>query len=220
MLHGAAQVLRGAAIIKEVGANKPEVADLGRALKETLGTDPYLDPKQTDAVLTAAMAYYAASRGRANTLFDATDRNGLKTAIETVGGQTVIRNGVRFPAPPGVPASVVTGALDHLNQSTLNDIGGAIDRRGQPFTPEALSKVAIFKPLAAFGTAYAVGVADPSSPDGFALVRNRVGEPLIVDFEKIAALEAPFIRQAEEDKQRSFDDFMKAIGPAFKSVRP
>ena len=72
----------------------------------------------------------------------------------------------------------------------------------------ALTQALTFVPGADSTPPAVTAVTDPSAPDGFAIVRNRVGGPLIVDFEKMAALEAPFIRQENEDRQRSIDDFL------------
>ena len=185
----ARDILRGAALLSVPGVEQP-AAQFRRALHETMGGQLFPGNGEAEAAIAdAALAYYVAQRGANRTLWDATDEQGLKDAIEAVAGDLVDRNSMRFPAPPGMDGGQVNRALDNLTDADLAAFGGALDVNGNPFDPRELGRRARLVPLEPFGSRYAVLMPSAGYEDGVPVL-TQDGNPLVIDLRAVATGQA------------------------------
>lgn len=165
-----AKILKGATFL-EAPDVKPKADDTREALKATLGGDLFPPSVQND-VITAALAVYAADRGRNGTLWDASDRNALQGAIEQITGKVTTIGGLRVPIPTarlsdGRPLEEwhVRTAIQQLTSTDLAAMGTPVDgRTGVPLDLEFLRGRGTFRAVA------------PNDPRMFLVIRNAGGD--------------------------------------------
>lgn len=174
----AQKIMLGASLL-ESAAVKPKVSDVRAALGDVVKGALYASPKMQNDAIEAGLAVYAANRAGSGALFDASDREGVASAIEEVTGKVVTINGARTPIPPGFAPAGVTRGLASLSADDLAPFGGL-----QPGL--AASDVAAHGQLHALeigGTHYAVTLA------GRAVMDASGTRPLIVDLTQVAAVQ-------------------------------
>lgn len=169
-------ILRGQALLDQPGV-KPKIADVRGALQDKLPGGVYPAEVQGD-MIEAAIAVYAAEKGRSGALFDPSDRDGLERAVERVAGRMVKINGQPVPVPPEGERTLRGGWQD-LTQKTLDAAGGAVAPDGTLFDPRFLSRNAHLRTIAPRGGTYQVYLPGPGGQD--APVMTKAGKPLTVD---------------------------------------
>jgi hypothetical protein len=121
----ARSILRGQQLLNDKGTPDPKATELRNALKGTLRGDLFPGEHQ-GAVIEAALAIYAAERGKSWTLYDGDDRAGLEKALQRAAGGVITRhNGGQTVLPRGMGEaqfSTVWNALD--NQALAGAHGG------------------------------------------------------------------------------------------------
>lgn len=182
----AQEILHGKALL-----GQKDVQDKGDLVRTTLqnklGGEIYPGTELQDAAVRAALYLDASRRAGRGALYDKNDISGVEQAIEDVTGAIVKRNGMRVPAPPGMPASTFERALDNISAGDLNQFGGAYDRNGKPLDAGFVGRNAVLKPLEVGGSRYVVGVADRSTRDNFQPIftGSETPEPLVIDMRAI-----------------------------------
>jgi soluble lytic murein transglycosylase-like protein len=111
----AADILRGTTLMADKGYAGPAAAEIKAVLKEKISGDLFPGEYQ-GAVIDAAMAIYAAERGRNWQLYDITDKAGLTRAIERAAGGTIAKvNGANTVLPPGMTEAQFRNTMAKLD---------------------------------------------------------------------------------------------------------
>lgn len=185
----AREIFKGMALANTEGV-KNKMTDVRSAFANKLGGQVFVSEEQQGAVVDAALALYTARRSASGNLYDpTTDGGAIGKALDDVAGPIVKRNGSRVAAPPGMTAGQFTGALDGMDQATIDRFGGAYDRSGKPFDAAFIASHAQLKQLQPGGSRYVVllpgadgrGVPVLQAPD------PNVGQaPLVIDMAQVA----------------------------------
>jgi hypothetical protein len=160
----AREVLQGMTLLDDSKTREKSLV-VKQELANRIGGVIYEDPKLQETAISAALALDASRRAAKGRLYDAADVSGLNQALEEVTGPVAKRNGAKFPITPAIPRAQFLDAIDHLTESDLKMIGGAIDRDGNELTADQMRN-AQFKALAIGGNYYAVGLPG-NERDGF-----------------------------------------------------
>jgi hypothetical protein len=179
---------------------RPKVDKIKPALEAKLGALPYPNPTWKSDIANAALAVYAAERGRNGALYSEGDEDGMNAAIERVTGKIARINGTDTPLPAEMQPAQATFAVSKLDAEDLAPFGGAFGRGQQPLPAEDIQDAATFIPLDVLGERYAVVM--PSGP-----VFNKDGDPLVVSMRGIAAsVESRWgkVSLQQDTAQRSF----------------
>ncbi len=143
----ARDILRGAAIAQLDGI-KPKAEEVKTALKSAMPGLVY-PPAIQGQLIDAALAVYAAERGKNATLYDAADRSGLERAIERVTGRMVTINGTKVPAPRSLSAAQFEGIMGRggvLTEEGLASQGGAKSANGDKLDASFIRRNATLVP--------------------------------------------------------------------------
>lgn len=211
----ARDILRGSAIAQLDGI-KPKAEEVKQALKSAMPGLLY-PPNVQGQLIDAALAVYAAERGKNATLYDAADRAGLEAAMERVTGKMVKINGRKVPMPPSVTPAVAQDTMWSLTADTLNAFGGAFGRNNVPLDARLISRHAHLRPLDVQGGRFAVIL--PDGRDG-APVMTRDGKPLVIDLPKAVAMQRTQERPGTQWQQGRARAFEQRVMPAGIDPRP
>lgn len=221
----AQEILHGKALLGQKDVQ--DKGDLIRtALQNKLGGEIYPAPQMQDAAVRAALYLDASRRAGRGSLYDKNDASGVEQAIEDITGALIKRNGVKVPAPPGMPASTFERALDNISEGDINQFGGAYDRNGKALAAGFVGRNAVLKPLEVGGSRYVVGVADRSTRDNFQPIftGSETPEPLVIDMRAIGANAEARRRAGLTPYQRQVSAFRagqaERIGAAREGVEP
>jgi hypothetical protein len=173
----AREILRGTSLMADKGYAGPKAEEMKAALKDKIGGDLFPGEHQA-AVIDAALAIYAAERGKNWQLYDATDRAGLTRAIEKAAGGTIAKiNGAHTVLPRGMTEAQFGGMLRALDENALLLSGGAnvpaamVRNYGQLVrVSQEAGQYAVMLPQG--------GRQRP--------VVDAMGQPLILDFDRLA----------------------------------
>jgi len=120
----ARDILRGGSFLK-LKELEPKADEIRSVMKTMFPAMPYPNSVR-EQLIEGALAVYAAERGKAATLYDATDKGALEKAFSRVLGPVTKIHGQKVPIPPGIPEWHVQELLSsRLLDKTLDSIGGA-----------------------------------------------------------------------------------------------
>jgi hypothetical protein len=173
----ARDVIIGSDILKD-DMVRPVAKDLRPAFETLLGGIPYPNPAWKADLAQAAMAVYAAERGRNGALYSADDEDAMTASIERVIGKVATYNGGKVPLPPGMTEGHFSQIMFEMNLLDLMNEGGAIGRNGQALAVDDLQRAAKLLPLDIGNGRYAVQL--PSGP-----VFNIMGKPLVINLRNL-----------------------------------
>lgn len=191
----ARDALRGAKLL-DLPEMKERGPELREALRRVMPADLWPDPATQDDAIRAAMAVYAAERGRQGLLYETPDRRGLEAAMTRVAGEFTTRGGKRVAVPRGLPVAVFERALDGLTEADLAPFGGAswsVDpkpgRDAEAIDPAFLGREASLTQIDLGSSLY--GVTRPIGGGRHAPVMTADGRPLVIDMAAIARRRNP-----------------------------
>jgi soluble lytic murein transglycosylase-like protein len=181
----ARDILRGTALMADKGYAGPAAAELKQAFKEKIGGDLF-PGEQQGAVIDAALAIYAAERGRNWQLYDAADRAGLQKAIERAAGGAIIRhNGAQTVLPRAMSEAQFRQAMTRLQPDHLG---------GSAMSPDFVRANARLRQVSAEPGQYALVIPQGT---GERVVSDAMGLPVILDLPRLAG-EAPRVGSRAE----------------------
>lgn len=169
-------IITGAAYLEQPGV-KPKVDDLKKSFSAAFGGDMY-PPTLQSQLSDAALAVYAAERGKNGALYDPQDTAGIQSAVDRVIGKLEKINGRRVPVPADLAGWQLKEALYAIDKPHIEAMGGAFDNRGQPFEPSFIRRYAQLKPAGVGDGRYLVVVQQGGDTRPI-LDKNQ--QPLIYD---------------------------------------
>lgn len=177
----ARDIIRGAEIAQMDGV-KAKAEDVKTALRATLPGLMY-PPEIQAQLVDAALATYAAERGKNATLYDASDKAGIEAAVERVVGRIAKINGGKVPLPADVSTvemDQLFGLTGALPDSSLEAFGGAYDASGQKFDIGFIRRHARLKPMSVGGADFQVVIGADERP-----VQTKTNGPLVVNLREL-----------------------------------
>lgn len=198
-------ILRGAALLKQKGVDDGKASELREALKSTLGGSLY-PPEIQGELVNAALARYVDLRGGAGTLFDASDRRGLQSAIEDVAGRIATVNGGKVPAPRGVSPGRLESAWAAATAADLTGpqlgregqllpAGTLVGRGGQALDPDFVKAHGQLRPAGLADGRYFVVLPGAGRDQS---VRDGAGRQIILDLNPVVKrLQSVFPAEAD-----------------------
>jgi hypothetical protein len=170
----ARSILRGQQLLNDKGTPDPKATELRNALKGTIRGDLFPGEHQ-GAVIEAALAIYAAERGKSWTLYDNDDKAGLQAALHrAAGGQVVTHNGVQTVLPRNMNVAQFEQALTRLEPSHLG---------GSDVTPDFVRRYGRLERLHPEQGVYGVYTGQGPSKR---IVVDAMGIPVKIDVERLA----------------------------------
>jgi hypothetical protein len=170
----ARSILRGQQLINDKGTPDPKATELRNALKGTLRGDLFPGEHQ-GAVIEAALAIYAAERGKSWTLYDGDDRAGLEKALQRAAGGVITRhNGGQTVLPRGMGEAQFSTVWNALDERVLGSLG---------MSPDFIKRNGQLLRMSADEGKYAVAIPQGGKQRP---VLDPDGRPLILDMEMLA----------------------------------
>lgn len=178
----AREILRGNALLAAKGVPDPKVAELREALKGKVAGDLFPGEHQ-GAVVDAALAIYAAERGKNWQLYDRDDRAGIERALERAAGGVIASvNGARTVLPRGMTEAQFGRVFRAVDQDAITQAGGAFGANG-PLTADFLTRYGQIVRVSPDEGRYMVVIPQGGRQRP---VVGPMGEPFILDFDRLA----------------------------------
>jgi soluble lytic murein transglycosylase-like protein len=160
---------------------RPKIDKIKPALESRLGALPYPNPTWKGDIANAALAVYAAERGRNGALYSEDDEDGMNAAIERVTGTITTMNGVKLPLPDGISPGTFSAMMSSMTNEDLAALGGTLGRSGAAIDADAIRNLARLTPLDIGRGRFAVEL--PTGP-----VMSPGGKPFVLDLKALLPL--------------------------------